>query len=61
MQNIFSQSYYHGRYISQDFQSFLIIIRPQLHGDSFEKERKRSIVHDTVREKNSALPPLLPV
>ena len=51
MQTIFSQSYYHGRYISEDATSFLIIIRPQLTGNSLEKERKRATVHDTVLEK----------
>ena len=51
MRDIFSDSYYHGRYISYDGKSFLLIIRPQLPESSLEQDRKRILVHDTLVKK----------
>ena len=56
MQEIFSNSYYSGRYISNDLTSFLFIIRPKMPQKSLEKDHKRSMVHDTVIKKIKQYP-----
>ena len=38
MKEVFQDSYYYGRYISENFQSFLIVIAPKMIGTSAQKD-----------------------
>ena len=50
LKKYFKKSYYYGRYISNDFKSFLILIRPQLTENALEQDRIRSDLNEKISQ-----------